>query len=722
MKKVLFIYLILATLLACSGNDDAIETPSPATTLGTLTFSVSGNSGQGTAAQPFTASPGKPLSATLQQNVGYTDGNGRQQTVQPKATIAATVQTDTIRAADLAALTKLTELSPKTATAGNNPKTATRQQIFDIGGQRIAFDLSHEIYSYDAPSGQQTELPYVELKAPKYGAATPDVVSGTRSEQGFGQIPVASVTAIRLTPVGSLTRGTTVRDTTIYDVAVSFTIDATTHNTSSDDTQTLSVDIHYTALVDNVIEVPGASTSLNYELTACKGTTNARSPFSFKPGEPLSLEWTAEARCSYIAASDLSTHVVSRQPKATVAVSVASDTIRYTGFKDSVCVATTVPPAVFTDGQDPQRTVSTQTFQIASQTVSISWTQEDYGSITVEDSTVAMPYLQLEAPELVEVTIQETAQASSSRSRLAGKTYTMTEGQTRADKSSDISNFLGGVVLYEVTARFRQQLKGVNTPNEVAETVEYIVKYVAAVEAKLISTTYEKDYEWFEPWCDLPWRHNYTVHRIRTYSTGEKEIDDFQLPVGSEVSIGGSLYQRGSENNEKQIESLHIIYHNDNYDVGNDDFKFVVTTKTGVSDLSLIGWKLRDDTDTWNTRDFNLYCKVFTTEPFNPAAPEENWYTKTIERARALLIFYIKDEREWVRLLSNNINFGDWFLYLDGKIIDFSEYRMTYDCNIRVDDINFNGAPAKVFTNEMRGTFLGKDFYSALVDTVYQIK
>ena len=722
-KRLWFLVLTTCLLMSCSSDDPEnnggvkpVPTPTPSGANATITFSVSSDNGQGTAVQPFTASPRKPLNATLSQTVTYTDAQGQKQTVEPKATIAATVKTDTIHAADFATLTKLTQPQPKTDTKAGNPKTATRQQLFNIGSQEITFDLSHEIYSYTNGSSQDVELPYLELKSPKFGSATPNETSNTRSVQGFGSMPVVSVTAIRLTPIGPLTRSTTVRETTQYEVTVSFTIDAVTHHTASDAVHPLSADFHYVAVVENVTEVPDAKTSLSYMLSDLKGSSDAKSPFGFTPSEPLMLEWTAESRCSYMAASDLSTHVISRQPKASVSISVASDTIHYAGYKDSVTVVTTVPPTVFTDGQEPQRTVSTQTYHIASQTITISWTQEDYGSITVEDSTVAMPYLQLEAPELVEVAIQETEQASRARSRMAGRSYTLSKGQTRADESSDISSMQGSVAFYEVTARFRQSLKGVNTPNEVAETVEYIVKYIAAVEAKLISTTYEKDYEWLEPWCDLSWRYNYIVRRVRTYSTGEKETDEFRLPTGAIADAWGLI------DNYPEC-SPPFIYHDLNYDEKNDVFRFILTTKTGVPDINLLSWTTYKE-NSGNNLDWSQYEMIHSDKLFNLTAPEENWYIRGINMTNYLEMRYAStgEKHENKKYGLSTISFVDCFLYLDEQIIDFSEYRMTYDFDVKVEDINFKGAPAKVFTNEIKGKYLGKDFYAATVDTVYQIK
>jgi hypothetical protein len=54
-------------------------------------------------------------------------------------------------------------------------------------------------------------------------------------------------------------------------------------------------------------------------------------------------------------------------------------------------------------------------------------------------------------------------------------------------------------------------------------------------------------------------------------------------------------------------------------------------------------------------------------------------------------------------------------------MITFEEYRPTYEFNLKEEDTTMpDGAPAKVFTNEVKAKYLGRDFYAATVDTVYQ--
>ena len=336
-----------------------------------------------------------------------------------------------------------------------------------------------------------------------------------------------------------------------------------------------------------------------------------------------------------------------------------------------------------------------QSFDIGGKTINIDWSYEAYAKENINGKEVELPYLELGLVEVANVTKTEIDAGGVSN---------------KATKA------------YEVKVTLRQSLKGKNTPHEVAETMEYVVKYIAAIEAKLISTTYEKDYEWLEEWCDLPWRYNYIVRRVRTYSTGEKETDEFRLPVGDGVGSGEMLDKRGDK--EFNLEDIHFVYHDTHYDERNDEFRWVATTTTGVPDISLLSWEIAIDTDDWNNRNFSNYCRVFSDEKFNQTTPVEDWYGDGITRDRRIYILYNAPgySDEWARCEGPYINFCDDFLYLDGQIIDFPEYRMTYNFNVRVDNASFNGSPAKVFTHECNAKYLGKDFYIASVDTVYQIK
>jgi hypothetical protein len=68
------------------------------------------------------------------------------------------------------------------------------------------------------------------------------------------------------------------------------------------------------------------------------------------------------------------------------------------------------------------------------------------------------------------------------------------------------------------------------------------------------------------------------------------------------------------------------------------------------------------------------------------------------------------------------MGFFDRFRYLDGKIIDFTEYYMETDFNFNEEDITMPDGitPAKVYTLEQKSKYLDRDFYGVVIDTVFQ--
>jgi hypothetical protein len=61
-------------------------------------------------------------------------------------------------------------------------------------------------------------------------------------------------------------------------------------------------------------------------------------------------------------------------------------------------------------------------------------------------------------------------------------------------------------------------------------------------------------------------------------------------------------------------------------------------------------------------------------------------------------------------------------LILQGVTSETLTYKMTYDFDFREESTTLSdGTPAKVFTHDCTGHYLGRDFYIATVDTVYQL-
>jgi hypothetical protein len=440
--------------------------------------------------------------------------------------------------------------------------------------------------------------------------------------------------------------------------------------------------------VENVTELPDPTTDYSYHLNILGGTNSTASPFELKKGEELSLEWVQDSRYTYFSAIELNGKTIGQEPKATVKLSAVQDTLKVTTLEGLEKV-TEQTPVETTDGDNPFKHTAKQSFDIGGQTISLESSYESYAELSVEGEKVLLPYLKLSKAEVVSVNKTELNKTASSNT---------------------------GDKVFEVTVTLRQSLNGENTPETISENIEYIVKYIAMLENKLISTTYEKDYEWKEAHDNLPPTTYYILRRIRTYSSGERLTDTFVSPHGRMVENGAE-----AKKNNKDL----FVYHNMSFDEKNDDYGRIFYFKTGVPDLNLLNWKMVSDIDEWDTRSLDPYKDAATYSfKYNPENPREDWYVSTFQRERRVLLKYNFSQNENIRVRSYYLLFRwyDRFLYLDGQLFDFSDYKMTYDFDFREESTTLSdGTPAKVFTHDCTGHYLGRDFYIATVDTLYQL-
>ena len=131
------------------------------------------------------------------------------------------------------------------------------------------------------------------------------------------------------------------------------------------------------------------------------------------------------------------------------------------------------------------------------------------------------------------------------------------------------------------------------------------------------------------------------------------------------------------------------------------------------------------NSDDWDTRDLGKYSYIGDSFQYTSDNPKEGWYVYPIEKEKDVRLDFMSADNNyitWIKHSSLSIRFFDRFLYLDGQVFDFSEYRMTYDFDFREESTTLSdGTPAKVFTHELKANYLGRDYYEAIVDTVYQL-
>ena len=704
-------FLLAMFLVACSSGDVSSESPKTPPT-GNITVSKSGDTA--TPQNPAKSEAGSPATVTLSQKASYNDPDGSVYTCEPKAIVTLNTSEQQVKAKSLAELTTIQQNISQTQ-QGQNPVTHQTTQTFTLGGQTLTFDLSHQVYTYTTSTKQQVEMPYLKLSAAKNGEAKAETRSASNAE--------IAVTGITLVPIA--TRGSYTTEQA-YEVHVSFTVDATAMNATTPQSQTLCFEASYNAIVETTTEYADPQATFSYTLYT-QGTASTKSPFTMKDKtQQMTVEWDQVAQYTYFSLDELATKVVTREPKAKVTLTIEQDTINAEDV-EALKKVTTAESQLSTSGSDPAVTTGKQVFDIGGQKLTLDYSYEACPYVTVEGTEVPMPYLMFEAPEVVEVKVTETSQASAAKRHLAGKEYTIPEGQTRADASSDISNFQGNTVYLEVSARIRQSLKSVNTPETVSETVEYIVKYTAAIESKLISTTYEKDYVWEEAHDNMPLLIYYQIHRIRTYSTGEKETDTFTRPYGGPIAVihQMTVTGKGGYGDSEYIfdDGTKFVYHKEVEDPQNDSYVKFFYYKTGCPDLNLLSWKVIVESDDWNKREnlsnYRADIGDFRYDINNPTA---GWYALLLSISRRVRVAY-SDKDYVLRTYAFSYGFYDLILYIDNQLIDFSEYLPTFNKDFREENTTLtDGTPAKVFTHDCKTKYLGKEFYSALVDTVYQLK
>ena len=692
-RTLSFLALTLFLMTACSsGSDDS--TPIVPTT-GTITVSQSGSTA--TPQNPAKSSAGTPAAVTLSQKSSYNDPDGSVYTCEPKATVTLTTKESQVKAKSFAELTTIQQNISQTQ-QGQNPVTYQTTQTFTLGGQTLTFDLSHEVYTYTTSTKQQVEMPYLKLSAAKNGEAKTE----TRSTSGAE----IAVTGIRLIPVA--TRGSYTTEQA-YEVRVSFAVDATAMNASTPQSQTLSFEASYDAIVETTTEYADPQTTFSYTLYT-QGTASTQSPFTMDDqAQQMTTAWEQVAQYTYFSLDELATKVVTREPKANVTLVASKDTLWATD-KEQLEKLVATDAVITQEGTSPLVTKGQKTFSIAGKDISLNWSYETYDNVNAEGTDVAMPHLELSEPQIVSAKATELPNVT-----IPGK----------------------AAKVYEVEIRLSQELKSVDAPESKSETIEYIVKCIGVIEVKLAKVVYRKDWEWVDSHDNILLAYYPMVHRDRIYSTGETFTDTFRdyghlASSHMAFSIGGEPVQTVSDGTlvrtmwpDDYRDSIHIrsfsasvpnlskVFDVYAYEGDIPEYRYI-TPLPGAWDEYIMD-------KTYENLDISLEGVEVTGANSSSSKPS-GWYAYMPDCLYNSFVCIYNDE---FRLLQGEMHilFYDQFLVIDGQMITFLEYRGPMHFSYHKDNITMpNGAPGFVYTTEFRQKFLEKNFYISRVDSIYQQK
>lgn len=687
----LLVFLAAFALVSCGDDNPASPDPTPTDEKGEVSFEISteGGTGSGTGTSPIEVAQGDTLGMTISQKSKYTDSEGTVFECEPKASICLFAELDTVFADKLEQLTAIQEKAEvQTSQEGQSPVTNRTLQKFQIGSQSVQFDLSYETYIYATADGN-VEMPY---------AMPHEAVFGNAGASDEGERTRTVIRSISVKPLPK-TRAS-VSDTTWYEVNAVFNLDVECMNTREASKQNLTFSVTYRGAVTTEIELSDPVKELSHTIQATGGTASTSSPFVANPGEVMSLLFKQNSEYT-----DAYGNLLSCEPEARISLSTETDTL-YVQTKEDLEGVPASQNFVFNpSGENPLLYSATQRFELGTQHLQLEMSYEIYTATDVENNEIEMPYLKQNATIPSAATVSELSTATG---EMADTTF------------------------YEVRVPIKLETVYVGTADENVQTTEIVASYIGAIvtwkeEPELVKVEYRTGYVWEEAHDNLPLLYYAKVYRDRYYSNGEVFTDEF-VDVGHPVESVSSIYPEGEvsldiENGEK------IVSHP--YRREEKDSISIVYGEAEVPNLELLTTELFDDRYTTSppgTWDDYLISKLYQNEfaPIDASFCQQSWencdmatgwYFKDIGYVRSIDVNY-NGVSLWLDIRRYNLKpeFYDQYLAIDGKRIDFLKYQPQHTYNFTVED----KGNSRIYKYECWSKFMGKTFYLATVDTIYE--
>lgn len=679
---------------ACSEDDPAPGPTPDKPDNGEVNFTIDlpGGSGSGTTSSPVAVTSGDDFNLEITQTSSYTDPNGQVITREPKASIALNVRMDTVVARDLASLTSVKDVADvKTTTSGTSPARHLTAQKLEIGGQEISLDLAYEVYTVTNSANRNIEMPYIRLNPAKVGSAN------TTEETPEGRVALA-VSAVKVRPL-AMSRAGTVTDSTMYEVEVRFNIGLESMNTKESSSQALEFSTTYVGIVETTTTLEDPKAELSYVWNAMSGTNSIASPFvqTKKQDMELWLEQTSVYTDEYL-------NRYTSEPKAKIKISAMQDTVRVSSVEGLTKLVET------TGDVSGEATSATQIFAVGDKNISIDWSYEKAAS--PEGMSIDMPYYRLSPIGLKGISANKLEDSNTEIS----------------ERNEDV---------YEITATFAQTVTAEGMSGDYPQSfeVEYVVTYIGAVEVQLVDVRYNRRYEWFDAHDNLALRACYIIDRELVYSNGETKTEEYRSGnYMVDINLGNSNPRGTASYLEFPLNNGEVMKFFPGTLVLTDDYNTIACYKTAVPDINKLSHKVTVDSY-FDPQDRELFKHEYLGTRFGTDDPEEGWYVWWAVHNHVLSVRY-EDYTEFdddspesenykaIRRSRLNPGFTKRFYYFKDTdtIVDFTDMEMKRDYKVTVEETVIPEGPARIYKHECNAHYLGKDFYIAIVDTVYQEK
>ena len=676
----------------------SMEVPDPENSSLSYDIEVAKGTGEGTEASPAIVSAGDSLRIEINQESGYSDTDGTKIERNPKASIVLYASEDVVYATSKDELTALVgDGTTKTSKSGENPVCNIIEQTFNIGTKSLYQKADFEVYTYTNKAEKLIELPFVEIEPADAPTVTITEAAGTKA---------------------------IVNDTAFYDITALTKYKVTSKNVidAEETSQIIVCAVKYRGAVVTSTEIPdedNGEVSFEIESDGIQGEGTAASPYIITPENALNLVIRQKSRYT-----DMDWSVFECEPLATINASLGKDVVYAESLDLLTSLAGEAEVNTSEEGDNPVRHAITQAYELGGMPIDFALGYEVYPYTTQAGETIEMPYGKLN-PASYEGT--RTQEASAKYAARISKPAVSAVPQTRATVSD--------TTMYNITATFHIELESVNAKETSKRTFVFAVTYPAGVitekeveDPDLVRVEYRTGYTWEEAHDNLPLLYYATVYRDRYYSNGEVITDTF-VDTGHMVSLSASRgpEKAGSYSPEDEIS---IIYSEQTKN--SDDQHLVVQCSLQVSDIEALSTEIgRDEPDpagNWNeyviskTYDANSFISasdVPCNQEWGTDNRQQGWYFSNCGFMKRLDVCYQGKQTIYRGMCRYNItmNVYDQFLVIDGRRIDFLEYRPDFHFNLLTKDIP-NGIE---HTYECRFEFMGRDFYVAVINAITQL-
>ena len=709
---------LVAVFIGCSEDDPVNPDPTPGVDPdnGEVTFVITNENGSGTGTvdAPAEVSNGDTLSMVISQKSSYTDSDGTVFTCEPEAKFSTHAVLDTVYAQNEDLLTKIEEDSDVvTSKEGENPVRNLIKQTINVGPQTIKADLDYEVYTYINKAQQAIEMPYAKLNEISLGSPSADE-EGADAQQTRAEADITKA-VVTLTPLAQ-TRAV-LSDTTLYNVNVLLYEDVEIENAKDQTTQQIVISVNYIGAVVTSMEIPDEDNgTVSFEISAegGDGQGTSASPYVVSAGNTFNLQ--ISQRSSY---TDLDWSVYECEPQASVSLYAEQDIVYAESLEQLTSLAGDADVTSSQDGTNPVSHTLTQVFNVGGQSIHFDLGYEVYTYTNQANTEVEMPYIRVNEAGYQGT---QTQNQTAVRAAVRGATVSATPS-TRATVSD--------TTLYDVTVRFNLELESVNAAETSNQTIAFAVTYPGAVitetevdEPDLVSVKYRTGYVWEEAHDNLPLLYYATVYRDRHYSNGDVITDTF-VDAGHMASF--SLTRR-PENAGTYTDSGITAIYSDQKVVEGDYEHSIKESTVQVPDPLLIREGAVSERHDTQPGDWNAYSisKLYDESSFISAAEipsneawenddrATGWYFSNCGFSRMVAVDYQGETLiEGITRYSFIIDVYDQFLVIDGRRIDFLQYRPDFHFDLSIENIS-NGV---LVTCELRFTFMERDFYTVIYDT-----